>query len=346
MTVLFLVLWWMEFRFMVLQKDYEIYIGFLAVFFLLFGLWLSSKITRPKVETIVLEKKILVPETDFVFNQTEFQERNISKRELEVLTLIAKGMSNQEIAETLFVSLNTVKTHTAKLFEKLEVKRRTQAIETAKKLQLLPPTVVWLYKNHPKVWVEKPDFNPSLQPNPKLFIMKNTIVKYGLIAGLIVTAFMGIGAGVYMYNPEYDLGMVFGFAGMLVAYTFVFLGVKNYRDKQNDGFITFGKAFKVGMLMSLITATIYVGTWMVEHHFIFPDFMEKYSENSIIALEKQGLPAAEFQAEKEKILYYKELYKNPLWIILFTYMEIMIPIGLLVPVISAAILKRKPTTVV
>ncbi|WP_412463812.1 response regulator transcription factor [Flavobacterium mekongense] len=142
MTVLFLVLWWMEFRFMVLQKDYEIYIGFLAVFFLLFGLWLSSKITRPKVETIVLEKKILVPETDFVFNQTEFQERNISKRELEVLTLMAKGMSNQEIAETLFVSLNTVKTHTTKLFEKLEVKRRTQAIETAKKLQLLPPTVV------------------------------------------------------------------------------------------------------------------------------------------------------------------------------------------------------------
>ncbi|MFN4027754.1 MAG: response regulator transcription factor [Flavobacterium sp.] len=142
MTVLFLVLWWMEFRFMVLQKDYEIYIGFLAVFFLLFGLWLSSKITKPKVETIVLEKKILVPETDFVFNQTEFQERNISKRELEVLTLMAKGMSNQEIAETLFVSLNTVKTHTTKLFEKLEVKRRTQAIETAKKLQLLPPTVV------------------------------------------------------------------------------------------------------------------------------------------------------------------------------------------------------------
>jgi len=173
--------------------------------------------------------------------------------------------------------------------------------------------------------------------------MKNTIVKYGLIAGLIVTAFMGIGAGVYMYNPEYDLGMLFGFAGMLVAYTFVFLGVKNYRDKQNGGFITFGKAFKVGMLMSLITATIYVGTWMVEHHYIFPDFMEKYAENSIIALEKQNLPTAEFQSEKEKILYYKELYKNPLWIILFTYMEIMIPIGLLVPVISAAILKRKPT---
>lgn len=142
MALLLFVLWWMEFRFMVLQKDYEIYMGFLAVFFLLFGLWLSAKITKPNVETIVVEKKILVPETNFVFNQTELQQRNISKRELEVLTLMAKGMSNQEIAETLFVSLNTVKTHTTRLFEKLEVKRRTQAIETAKRLQLLPPTLV------------------------------------------------------------------------------------------------------------------------------------------------------------------------------------------------------------
>ncbi|MDI9256896.1 MULTISPECIES: DUF4199 domain-containing protein [Flavobacterium] len=172
--------------------------------------------------------------------------------------------------------------------------------------------------------------------------MRNTIFKYGIISGLIVTVFMGIGAGVFMYNPEYDLGMVFGFAGMLVAYTFVFLGVKNFRDKQNGGFITFGKAFKVGMLMSLITATIYVATWMVEHQYLFPDFMEKYSETSLQNLEKKGLSPAEFKVEKDRILYFKELYKNPLWIILFTYMEIMIPIGLLVPVISAAILKRKP----
>jgi amino acid transporter len=173
--------------------------------------------------------------------------------------------------------------------------------------------------------------------------MKNTILKYGLIAGLIVAALMGITAGVYVHNPDFDLGMVFGYAGMLVAYTFVFLGVKNYRDKQNGGFITFGKAFKVGMLMSLLTATVYVGTWMIEHHYIFPDFMEKYVENSIVKLEKEGLPQTEFQAKKEEFLYYKELYKNPLWIILFTYMEIMVPIGLLAPVITAAILKRKPT---
>ncbi len=140
MALLLLLLRWLEFRFLVLEHQYEIYIGIIAVLFLLFGIWLANKITKPKVETIVVEKEIRVSVQDFILNETELQQRNISKRELEVLTLMAQGLSNQEIAEQLFVSLNTIKTHSAKLFEKLEVKRRTQAIETAKKLQLLPPT--------------------------------------------------------------------------------------------------------------------------------------------------------------------------------------------------------------
>lgn len=141
MAVLLLLLRWLEFRFLVLEHQYEIYIGIIALLFLLFGIWLANKITKPKVETIVIEKEIRLPIQNFILNETELQQRNISKRELEVLTLMAKGLSNQEIAEQLFVSLNTVKTHGAKLFEKLEVKRRTQAIEIAKKLQILPPTL-------------------------------------------------------------------------------------------------------------------------------------------------------------------------------------------------------------
>ncbi|MFN3968075.1 response regulator transcription factor [Flavobacterium sp.] len=141
MAVLLLLLRWLEFRFLVLGHQYEIYIGIIALLFLLFGIWLANKITKPKVETIVIEKEIRLPIQNFILNETELHQRNISKRELEVLTLMAKGLSNQEIAEQLFVSLNTIKTHSAKLFEKLEVKRRTQAIEIAKKLQLLPPTL-------------------------------------------------------------------------------------------------------------------------------------------------------------------------------------------------------------
>lgn len=140
MAILLLLLRWFEFRFLILEHQYEIYIGIISLFFLLFGIWLSNKITKPKVETIVVEKEIRIAVDNFVLNEAELQQRNISKRELEVLTLMAKGLSNQEIAEQLFVSLNTIKTHSAKLFEKLDVKRRTQAIETAKKLQLLPPT--------------------------------------------------------------------------------------------------------------------------------------------------------------------------------------------------------------
>lgn len=94
---------------------------------------------KPKVTTIVLEKKVyLDPNTAFEFDQQELDRRKITKRELEVLILIAAGKSNQEIADQLYVSLATIKTHTANLFEKLEAKRRTQAIEYAKKLHLIP----------------------------------------------------------------------------------------------------------------------------------------------------------------------------------------------------------------
>lgn len=141
MALLMLVLRWLEFRFLVASHQYEIYIGIIALLFLIFGIWIANKIVAPKIKTVVVEKEIRVPEFEFVLNEKELTERKISKRELEVLTLMAEGLSNQEIAERLFVSLNTIKTHSAKLFEKLEVKRRTQAIETAKKLQLLPNTL-------------------------------------------------------------------------------------------------------------------------------------------------------------------------------------------------------------
>ncbi len=142
MALLMLLLRWLEFRFIILEHQDEVYIGLIAVFFLLFGIWVANKILSPKEKTIVIEKEIRIPAgKDFILNESEILERKISKRELEVLSLMAAGLSNQEIAERLFVSLNTIKTHSAKLFEKLEVKRRTQAIETAKRLQLLPPTL-------------------------------------------------------------------------------------------------------------------------------------------------------------------------------------------------------------
>jgi DNA-binding CsgD family transcriptional regulator len=133
LAALLLLLRWLEFRFLIMSHGFEIYAGALAVIFTTLGIWLAIKLTTPK--TIVIEKEKPIA---FEFNSKACETLGISKRELEVLELMANGMSNNEIAATLFVSLNTVKTHGAKLFEKLEVSRRTQAVEKGKRLQLIP----------------------------------------------------------------------------------------------------------------------------------------------------------------------------------------------------------------
>lgn len=135
LALLFFLLRLLEIRFLIFTHQFEIYVALIALLFTALGIWIAGKITKPK--TIVVEKTILHP-IPFEINEHEIQVRKISKRELEVLSLIAAGKSNQEIAEQLYVSLSTIKTHTANLFEKLDAKRRTQAIETAKNLHILP----------------------------------------------------------------------------------------------------------------------------------------------------------------------------------------------------------------
>lgn len=138
-AILLLLLRYLEYKLLIVSHQFEIYIGIIAVGFTLVGIWVAQKIATPKTTTIVVEKSIYRTNSlDFKINEVELTHRKISKRELEVLEQMALGLSNQEIAEKLFVSLNTIKTHSSNLFEKLEVKRRTQAIETAKKMQLIP----------------------------------------------------------------------------------------------------------------------------------------------------------------------------------------------------------------
>lgn len=121
----------LEYKFFYRQLSVEIYIGIIGVLFTILGIWVGNKITKRK-------KVFIAPAVgEFKVNERILGEIGISKREYEVLELMAKGLSNQEIADKLFVSLNTVKTHTANLFLKLEVKRRTQAIQRAKELRLL-----------------------------------------------------------------------------------------------------------------------------------------------------------------------------------------------------------------
>jgi two-component system, NarL family, response regulator LiaR len=138
LAILLLLLNWLQFRFVIIDHAFEVYAGAIALIFTGLGIWLAIKLTKPKVETITIEKEVIVNAGGpFIFNEKEMDKLGLSKRELEVLELMAKGLSNQEIAEKLFVSLNTIKTHSSNLFVKLDVKRRTQAIEKAKKLQLI-----------------------------------------------------------------------------------------------------------------------------------------------------------------------------------------------------------------
>lgn len=138
MAVLLLLLRFLEYKFLILQNELGLYVGIIALFFTALGIWASNKLTNPKVKTVVIEKQIFVEKRlDFIVNEEEVNNRKISKRELEVLELMAQGLSNQEIASHLFVSLNTIKTHSSNLFQKLEVKRRTQAIETGKKIGII-----------------------------------------------------------------------------------------------------------------------------------------------------------------------------------------------------------------
>jgi two-component system, NarL family, response regulator LiaR len=134
-----------EYRFVVIEHSVELYGAFIAVLFAAFGIWLGLRITRSR-ETIresVVVKEVLVPTESsalqpFAPNAAQQQTLGITARELEVLTLIARGLSNREIATQLFVSENTVKTHCARAFDKLGAARRTQAVQRGKELGLLP----------------------------------------------------------------------------------------------------------------------------------------------------------------------------------------------------------------
>ena len=143
--VLILLLRLIEYRFLVIERSVEIYGGLIALLFSSVGIWLGLKLTRKK-ETVVVKEvpvevtvEVQVPTKEpFVLDQNRLQKLGITTRELEILQLIADGLSNREIAEKLFVSENTVKTHSSRVFDKLNAKRRTQAVQMAKELRLIP----------------------------------------------------------------------------------------------------------------------------------------------------------------------------------------------------------------
>jgi len=169
--------------------------------------------------------------------------------------------------------------------------------------------------------------------------MKRIIITYGIISGLIVSLWL-MTAMFIGENDTFDkYGMYLGFTSMLIAFAFVFVGIRKYREI-NGGTVTFGSALRIGLLISLIASTFYVVTWMIEFHYFIPDFMDKMTSKQIANWKAEGIAKAELDAKISEMQSWKELYKSPVMVVLLTYMEIL-PLGIVVSLIAAFVLKKK-----
>lgn len=138
MAAFLLVLKWLSTRLIIISYAFELYMGSIAVLFTVFGVWLALKLMKPREKTVVVEKAVYVAAPgEFETNETAIREMGLSQRELQVLQLMAAGLSNGDIAGHLHISLDTVKSHTRNLYVKMDVQRRTQAVDKARRLGII-----------------------------------------------------------------------------------------------------------------------------------------------------------------------------------------------------------------
>ena len=173
--------------------------------------------------------------------------------------------------------------------------------------------------------------------------MKKNVIIYGLIAGIVVSILMLFSINYISHvedKVDYNTSLLIGYASMLIAFSLVYVGIRNYRDKYNGGVISFGKAFKIGTMIVLIASTIYVVAWLIDYFFFIPDFAEKYSAHMLDELKASGASQTEIDKQTKEMTEFARMYKNPFFNAMMTYVEIL-PVGLIVTLISSLILKRK-----
>jgi hypothetical protein len=139
--------------------------------------------------------------------------------------------------------------------------------------------------------------------------------------------------------------MLYGYTLMLLAFSLIFVGTKITRDKYNGGVISFGKAFRVGLYITLIASTVYVAVWLIDYYVFIPDFADKYGARLLATMKASGASQAEIAKQTAANASFSQMYKNPVFIVLLTYIEIL-PVGLLVSLISAWVLKRRKAVTV
>jgi len=174
----------------------------------------------------------------------------------------------------------------------------------------------------------------------KITVMKKIVFVCGLIGGLITTVWMVVLSIIYRTHGEIDHGEIYGYGSMILAFSLIYVGVRNFRNKYNNGAISFGKAFRIGLYITLIASTIYVGTWQVIYYGYARDFGKVYEESTLAKLKVSGVSEEAYARKKAEMDGWVKLYDMPAYNIGMTYMEIL-PVGLLVSLITAVILKKK-----
>ena len=170
--------------------------------------------------------------------------------------------------------------------------------------------------------------------------MKKTILTFGLISGAISSLVM-VAILPFKDRIGFERGPVIGYTSIVLSFLLVFFGIRSYRDNISNGQITFLKAFAVGISITVISCICYVATWEVIYYNFLPDFWDKYGAHLVEKLRASGASPAAVQAKLEEVKRYKELYKNPLLNAVLTFIE-PFPIGLVITLISALVLRRKP----
>jgi amino acid transporter len=166
--------------------------------------------------------------------------------------------------------------------------------------------------------------------------MKKLVLTYGLIMGVIFSAGTIYMSELLFYkNPEIKSNDLLGYVVMVIIYSLIFIGIRNYRNNQNNGVISFKKAFKIGAMITLIASTLYVVICLIYLYQFAPDYIEKYTEYVL-----RHTSPSELEAKTQTMEDFKTMYRNPLIVTLLTYAEIL-PLGLVVSLISSFILKKK-----
>lgn len=169
--------------------------------------------------------------------------------------------------------------------------------------------------------------------------MKKTVLTFGLISGAISSGMLLLSLPL-VDRIGFDKGMILGYTTIVASFLLVFFGIRSYRDQNPEAPLTFGRAFQVGLLITLVSCACYVATWEVVYFKLKPGFTDKYMEYSLEQIRKSGASPEEIAATERQIRDFKVQY-DKVWVnAAYTFME-PFPVGLLVTVVSALVLRRK-----